>query len=203
MRRFFICLFLTLISLSLIGCSTKTVFSKVAMPASGVVRISPSALFEGDTKKLEPHLGIISGCVKLKYSGPEKFIKMAYEIWENGSLKKSSNSLGVSVDKGYDGEISISLKDESSDKSKQIKRLTIVMNGCSSTSDDPDINIPDYAARKPIMISKTMEVTDDKETAIWGYAAYKNGSFRPEESIEEDAKKADWAFVVKVSFDEK
>jgi hypothetical protein len=85
---------LTLASMLIVGCSKEAKLKESTMPANGIIRISPSTLFEGDTKKLEPHLGLISGCVNVKYSGPKKFIQTSYEIWEEGKLKKTSYSVG-------------------------------------------------------------------------------------------------------------
>ena len=193
-------------SLSVVGCSKATGLKEDSMPPKGIIRISPSSLFEGDTKKLEPHLGLISGCVKLKYSGPKKYINTAYEIWEDGKLKKSSDLLSTSIDNSYDGEISVSLKNESTDDIKQVYRLTVadtVAGNCGSSSEIvPEIVFPD-GGRSPRNINKVIEISDDKEIAVWGYVVQKDTVILNEESIEESAKKASWAFVFKISMSDK
>lgn len=199
-----ICVYLLLVlvsSLSIIGCSKATGFKENNMPANGIIRISPSSLFEGDTKKLEPHLGLISGCVKVKYSGPKKYINTAYEIWEYGKMKKSSDPLSTSIEKNYDGEVSVSLLNESTDDIKQVYRLTVAANSASSSGIVPEIVFPD-GGRSPRNINKVIEISDDKEIAVWGYVVQKDGSYQNEESIEESARKASWAFVLKISIND-
>lgn len=200
-----ICVYLLLIlvsSLSIVGCSKVTGVKEDNMPANGIIRISPSSLFEGDAKKLEPHLGLISGCVKVKYNGSKKYMNATYEIWEEGKIKNSSHLMGTSIEKNYDGEISMSLKNESPDDTKQFYRVTVATNGAATTKIVPDIVIPD-AGRSPRNINKAIDISDDKEIAVWGYVAQKGNSYyQDEESIEESAKKANWAFVIKISMND-
>jgi len=200
-----ICVFSLLVlvlSLSVVGCSKATGIKEDNMPANGIIRISPSSLFEGDAKKLEPHLGLLSGCVKVKYSGPKKYINTAYEIWEDGKMKKSSAPLSTSIEKNYDGEVSVSLKNESTDDIKQVYRLTVAANSASSSGIVPEIVFPD-GGRSPRNIDKVIEISDDKEIAVWGYVVQKDMVILNEESIEESAKKASLAFVFKISMSDK
>lgn len=172
------------------------------MPKNGIIRISPSSLFEGDTKKLEPHLDLISGCVKIKYSGPKKYMSTSYEIWEEGKLKKTSALLyGSLIEKNYDGEVSISLKNKSSDDLDPKYKLTIANeNGSGAFSFVPEITIPLDGGRRPLTIMKDTEVSDNNKVAVWGYATYKDGIIQSslDKGIEESAKEASWAIVFKI-----
>ena len=104
--------------------------------------------------------------------------------------------------KNYDGEVSVSLKNESTDDIKQVYRLTVAANGASSSGIVPEIVFTD-GVRSPRNINKVIEISDDKEIAVWGYVVQKDGSsYQNEESIEESAKKASWAFVLKISMND-
>ncbi|WP_434511722.1 hypothetical protein [Desulfitobacterium sp. AusDCA] len=177
MKKIWVFIFLiTILALSTVGCSQATTTNEDIMPKDGIIRISPSSLFEGDTKKLEPHLGLISGCVKVKYSGPKKYMNTIYEIWEEGKLKKSSGLLlGSLLGKNYDGEVSISLKNEATNDLNPKYRLTVADGNGSSYTLLPEIDMMLDGGRRPLTISKDIEISDDNKIAIWGYADYKGG----------------------------
>lgn len=202
MKKIWVFIFLiTILALSTVGCSQATTTNEDIMPKDGIIRISPSSLFEGDTKKLEPHLGLISGCVKVKYSGPKKYMNTIYEIWEEGKLKKSSGLLlGSLLGKNYDGEVSISLKNEATNDLNPKYRLTVADGNGSSYTLLPEIDMVLDGGRRPLTISKDIEISDDNKIAIWGYANYKGGIVVSslDKGLEESAQEASWAIVFKI-----
>jgi uncharacterized protein YcfL len=64
-------IFFLVIILLFVGCSN--VENSVATERNKV-KITPSQIFEGETKKLEPHMGLTTGCVKVDYNGDKKNI---------------------------------------------------------------------------------------------------------------------------------
>ena len=46
-------------------------------------------MFEGNVKKLEPHLDLLTGCVEVTYKGDNKNFKIFYEVWEKGIKKQN------------------------------------------------------------------------------------------------------------------
>lgn len=177
-----------------------------SMPELGIVELTPSELFDDNLKKLEPHLGIISGCVHIKYSGPKNHLSTKYEIWENGEIVESKGSMGVSFGDVLDSDFSISLKNVSHDNEEEIFRLTTVIHKIGSTSHiDKDIKIPKFTkhlgraiARAPRAIREIKQISDEEEIAVWAYTAAE--SFRSGGTIQDAVQKAKWAFVYKIKF---
>ncbi|MBN6189244.1 hypothetical protein JQN58_20545 [Aneurinibacillus sp. BA2021] len=185
-----------LMSVFLAGCTgTKA----KGLPPEGTMRISPSSLFEGETKKLEPHLGLIAGAVKVQYQGPKNMVGSKYEIWENGKLKKSENILGVGFDtQRFTKEFSVSLREEKGESSGYA--MTSVFSDRSGFS-SAAVAIEGYRAAGwgPRALQEPIEVSDDKQPAVWGLIKGKGSEYiRTNESIEEMAKDAEWALVVKI-----
>src|SRR5205823_4330875 len=71
------------------GCGRKPATPEPA-PDSGTaaLRVSPSELFTGDLKRLEPHLRLTSGCVRLDFRGPDRMIGVEVELWQGGKPAK-------------------------------------------------------------------------------------------------------------------
>lgn len=185
-----------LMSVFLAGCiGTKA----KGLPPEGTMRISPSRLFEGETKKLEPHLGLIAGAVKVQYQGPKNMVGSKYEIWENGKLKKSENILGVGFDtQRFTKEFSVSLREEKGESPGYA--MTSVFSDRSGFSSAATA-IEGYRAAGwgPRALQEPIEVSDDKQPAVWGLIKGKGSEYvRTSESIEEMAKDAEWALVVKI-----
>lgn len=185
-----------ILSVVLAGCSgTKA----KGMPSEGTMRITPSSLFEGETKKLEPHLGLIAGAVKVQYQGSKNMVGSKYEIWESGKLKKSESMLGVGFDKQrFTKEFSVSLKEAKGEPGRYT--MTSVFSDRSGfASAVADIEGYKAAGWGPRALQEPIEVSDDKQPAVWGLIKGKGSEYiRTDESIEEMAKGAEWALVVKV-----
>lgn len=190
-----------MIFLLVLGIYTNSTSNTVQTAPNDVMEISPSQLFQGDTKKLEPHLGWTAGAVKIKYGGSKEYLKISYEIWENGALKQRSGAMATSIDSMFDGEVSVSLKELQPEGQTQKYNVNLVIsepNGYSRaafTIDKFDGNL--IRGLSPMTWPKTEVVDADKEVAVWGLMAA--NKFRTGNSIEEQAKNVDWAFVVKIS----
>jgi hypothetical protein len=183
-----------------IGCSNNRSTS------NGFVEVAPSQLFEGDTKKLEPHLNMITGCIDVKYKGDKQTLSLKYEIWENGELKQSNNSISNFIsDNEFNGEISISLKDifETSVENQSFMQMkTVISNSSGYSSSTTNIEKFDKGyGYAPIELSDVITKSDHEEIAIWGLTAYIDGHQFGGRGVEEEVQKADWGFVLKLSFE--
>lgn len=93
-----------LIAVSASGCSG-------AASRAPSMAVEEYPLFQGDTKILEPHLGLVGGAVKAIVNGKGKAIYTKYEIYENGKLTSSGNAVSGHVDSGVQNYVSVSIKD--------------------------------------------------------------------------------------------
>jgi len=168
----------------------------------GFISIEPTSLFEGETKKLEPHLGIIGGAVRVDYSGTYKALKASYEVWERGKLIASADSLGVSIKEESVDEVTISLKPDPEDENSCLVTIAFLSEegGYSSSSFTIPRFDPEFGSG-PIPLQRPIQLKEGKEAAVWGYRAVKDGSISTSSSLEETAKESDQAFLLKLSTD--
>lgn len=167
------------------------------------VKVTPSKLFEGDAKKLEPHLDMITGCVKVKYQGDKESIGLKYEIWENGKLKESENAIGQPLsDKRFDGEFSISLREiigTDLEKSNSMIMKTIISEDKGYIGSTRFIDrFGTDCGYGPVEIDSEINASDDEEVAIWGLTAHKGSYSTSGNNIEDEVKAADWGLVLKL-----
>lgn len=188
----FLCYILSVILF--VGCSIDT-----SQIEENSVHIEPSNLFQGDTERLKPHLGIIGGLVKVSISGSNKSIFTRYEIWENGELKSSHASFSTPVKNNFNGEVSVSLKDDI--ENNDLFRVTIVISHANGYGAS-EFTIPKFSrdlSFGPNELRKAIDIKEGEEVAVWSLLAQSKGRSFFCGDIEESAKKADWAFVLKVS----
>jgi hypothetical protein len=98
----------------------------VAAPPFQTVRVVPSELFAGDLKPLAPHLQMNGGRALLQFEDREIWVKSEVDLWENGKHKQLTSS--ESRLKGP-GEVSISLKEETSSEGKWKLRIVRATSG--------------------------------------------------------------------------
>lgn len=161
-----------------------------------IVKISPRTLFEGEFKKIEPHLDLLTGCVEVSYKGNKKNFIATYELWEKGKVIEEYESISFKgIEYPFDGNISVSAKSLENDK----YRLKLIIKGAMSTQKfDLPINL-NYNA---INLDEQIQTKDDKEIIIWGLAGTKvNDSFVSYNNIEKTLKAADIALVLKIKFE--
>ncbi|EOD00234.1 hypothetical protein [Caldisalinibacter kiritimatiensis] len=187
-----------IIILVLIGCS------KTEIIEENTVRVSDSDLFEGELKKLEPHMGLITGSAKIEYNGDKDFIGCKYEIWENGEITETSDIFSTRIDGEFDGEINISLKqliNNELEKSDNMIMTTSLGNENGYSSSTKYIKrFDENYGYSPYELTEEIIVTDDSDISVWGLMASDDSVFSQEKTIEETAEKVDWAIVVKVYF---
>ena len=169
----------------------------------GTATITPSSLFQGDTKRLEPHLGLTTGCVKVKYKGNKKGISCKYEIWQKGKLIDEPGIIMNVIDGKYDGEVSISLKERLLDNLEWAPTMvmkTVILDKSGWISSTKFIDRFDKSYNHgPISLPEEIKLKDNEEAAVWGYFG---GDYEHKNKIEDMAKTADWALVLKVFFED-
>lgn len=180
------------------GCSKYT-----GLKGKPEVVIRPSALFEGDLKALEPHLGISGGCVEVEYSGDKKGMKCSYEIWKDGRLEESGGGFWISLEKGFEGKVSTSLQGMYLDNMETSPYMirTIAVGGDSGYSSSKGYieRFDSSYAWGDVKLNETLEGAGDKEYAVWGLTA---GEEMRTGGIEESVKGSSWGYMLKISFED-
>lgn len=194
-KRFivFLCLIMG-ISLLTTGCTQANV--------NKIIHIEPSSLFQGDLERLEPHLGLISGLVKVKVNGDDKSIKVKYEIWEKGQLIVSNNAMSMHIDNNFNGEVSFSLKDDIYNED-HFKMCTVITDAAGHGS--CVVIVPKFDSQFSHgvnMLNESINVAVNEEVAVWSLLANEVGEGFRVGGIEEAAKESDWALVLKISVQE-
>ena len=188
-----------LVSMLLItGCSQKEV-------RDNFIKVAPSKLFQGDALSLEPHMDMITGCVDVNYKGSKENIGLSYEIWKDGTLDTKENILSSSIqDNGFDGEISISLKDiinYNLESSELMRMKTVIRTESGYSASLKYIGRFDKEyGHSPQDLQTEINATEDEEIIIWGLAAgdvLSSGG----EDIDSAVKKAKWGMIVKLYFE--
>jgi len=186
--------------MTLYGCrSTETI-------ETNIVKASGSEVFEGSMKKLEPHLGLITGCANIEYKGEKQFIACKYEIWENGNITESTDVFSSRIDGGFEGDVSVSLKQLRSidlELSQDMIMTTAIGDEKGYNSSTSFVKrFSENFGYSPYVLTDEIIATDDDEISIWGLMANAGSSYSQEDSIEATAKDSDWAMVLKVYFTE-
>lgn len=184
--------------MSLMGCSKEE--------KDGIVKISPSTLFESDTKKLKPHLEMTTGCVKVEYKGDKKYMEYSLEILENGERRRGVGKAYEEIDGELDGEISVSVKMkdiEATEKNNKLKIIRAFMdeNGYTSVGNSIEGFNREFSfgAKE---LQDTIEISDEEEAVVWAMRA--NGGneeySKSDNNILGEAKASDWALILKIRF---
>jgi hypothetical protein len=166
-------------------------------PTATVVRVSPSALFTGELKRLEPHLGLTTGCVRLDHVGSTLQVKLSCEIWEGGKVAKEAGSLGTTL--AAENEASLSLR-EIMENGKKTGHFTIALSGSQGyVASTGQVDLP-MLSRGSKSLSGPLELSMGRPTAVWGLMAGEgSGRIDGDESIEDMAKRVEWALILKIA----
>jgi hypothetical protein len=162
----------------------------------GIGVLSPSSLFVGDLRGLEPHLGISASTrVNVEFTDPSWTVKILGELWKKGEKDQRMDLLETSM---AVEEVSVSLRDNAGDDDCDLAVVLRHPNG--SASFPVRLHKPSEAkVFSPKEISGKIIMEPQSETPIWGYMA---GSALDEPgghcSLDEIARRAEWAFVLKL-----
>ncbi|OMP65698.1 hypothetical protein [Domibacillus epiphyticus] len=194
MKRPFILLFLFVLLLS--ACADESDKS------DQFVTVEPSKLFQGDAKRLEPHLEIMGGAVKVSYSGSHHAMNTKYEIWEDGKLVNSGRALGMEITEDALEEVTVSLKNDPDKESDFL--VTVVFASEENGYNSAAFSIPKFdpsRANGHLELDEPIQFKEGAEEAIWGYTANEDGHISSGDDLEKIAKEADWAFLLKLTTD--
>ncbi len=180
------------------GCRSKSSKSKTApkLP-QGVLRVTPSQLFTGDLARIEPHVASISGCVKVEYAGPRKYLQVSTEIWEDGE-SRTVCSTGGSVNLPLSDELSVTLHDIGQYTDDLAYRIVTSIRGSSGTTYLRKFDRSGLFGTGLLGLER-IDILDDEDVIVWGYAWFRYGETHNRElALEEQARKAKWAVVLKL-----
>jgi hypothetical protein len=177
-----------------------------AMPKANTVRLNPTSLFQGDAKRLEPHLGFVgSGCVELTTEGPKRLVVMALDIWKDGKQQELGSSRSV-FPLNRKEEVSFSVKEVTSPWSGPKYEYTIVDDHGLIRSQEDSPRLKGHVWTNAYRLEKPCELLDGDSKAV--FAIMKEPGFRdvdrdkranPNDTIEENAKRVPWALVITIS----
>jgi hypothetical protein len=173
-------------------------------PGMGTVRVSPSTLFKGDLKRLEPHLGLTTGCVEVRHKGPRRHLRLEtrLEVWKDGKLD------GPIIERGTlypdDLEVSVSVKEAHDAEGKARLRVIVARtDAAASTSwiDRPEEKKGELGATfsSTEAIRKPIELEEGKPAAVWITRKNTSGEFFPDLTLEEKAGRSTWALLLKLT----
>ncbi len=165
----------------------------------GTSKISPTQLFTGELKRLEPHLGLIGhGCVNVAFSG-EKQLKTELQIWNKGKSTTTTSNTRVPVSAG---EISITAREAAGPEGKMMYKVIIAVPGGTSSTWIP---IPsEMRGTTWITVPDEKSVKDGDPIVVWALIGTMSGSLTTtSEPVEQAAARADWALVLSVTLSAK
>jgi len=209
---------LVLMFLGAVGCERGAVENQEKDPEI-VLRLKPSDLFAGDSKRIVPHVRLAAFTnVKFETTKPVKrlYLKYKTEQWAHGKVLPGYGDgdwSGATV--GHLGEISISLKSEADADVKMVfDKVVAITSDSSGITGRGTITI---SWKKPAdasmsfrqkTISQTIECPKDETTTVWGYyghtldTANKMMHRTDNNSFEELARDAEWAVSLQLKWKE-
>jgi hypothetical protein len=170
-----------------------------AAPGPDIVRISPSELFVNDLKRLEPHLGLTTGCYRVEAPDREMMFGDEWELWKDGKRVRRLDSGKVRVRKP--DIASFSLKEVTGPKGERrfqyIFSISAKEGGGAATT---SIEAPEPAFGIMASSEKLVGPRDlaaNEKVLAWAYIIRDmKQSHGP--TIEEALAKCRWALAVKI-----
>lgn len=205
MRRLILICCLIVLAAAITACS------KLDSKNEGTLEVKPYDLFAGDSKKVQPFLGLMSGGIKLDYKGDKNSIRANVEVWENGEKKEMTQSIGAlnqitkSGDYVFNGEFIISVKKQQETSNVKKTHFTVssafIDRGGSTTSTDFQIEADtELVSSMPIVLSnKGQSFSENEEIAVWGMQASDQNGMQTVDLTPEMLKKVRWAIIIKIS----
>jgi hypothetical protein len=178
-------------------------------PAIGA---SPSSLFPKDLARLEPHLGMETGCVGLapRFTGTAS-VRLTLERWQQGKVTEIGR-LDTKVSSLLAHSVSISVR-EVERRGKSQYRITVVHSVSSDARAwgtrevglwflDPPAFEPKATGRK--QLPEEVSITASGAVPVWALLYSSSGDIKGgKKTVAESAKEAEWAIVFKVGFGKK
>jgi hypothetical protein len=164
--------------------------------------LTPASLFQGELKRLEPHLELRTGCVKVDYEGPDLPINLVFEIWKNGKSNMPQRG-GTRLRNDFKGEFSFSIKETKTDSGQPGLRVIQVVadehGHAAFTTTVPFPKLKGRAQSSPRSLAKKLDATKEKEVVLWammyGDGVEMQGN---DESILDMARRVEFAIVFKL-----
>lgn len=212
MKKLLFTSILLLLTLAVLACSAPEPSQPIVkkQPEENMLHVEPVDLFAGEASKFKPFLGLMSGAVKLKYTGNKQEINAEVELWENGVKTKTVGKVGTMIQdsqegkKVFEGEFIVSIREVNLDGSKPQYEIT------SSIADkDGSSSIVSLIERNPkmtgwlgsIQLNKSLTVSENNKVAVWGIQATDENTIDAIELTSEDLKKVKWALVFVLSLE--
>lgn len=195
-------IFMLYISIAIVGSTYKPAQKNGQSEAR--LYVTPSSLFEGDAKKLEPHFGVTSGAVKIRYEGPPTELISHYEILEKGKKTQKGGGVGTSISTTpYDGEFSVVLRKVDDQKNGYSMTMAFTdktgyAQAETSFQQPVDLGKSNGVSSATLRLHDSKNVTPGSELSVWGIVM-QEGNVSFVDSIEQSIQKADWALVIKLS----
>jgi len=174
-----------------------------ATPASGVIRINPSELFINDLKRLEPHLGLTTGCVRLESPDKELFFGIEWELWESGQRVRG---LGYAQSRVRKPEMaSFSIKETTGPKGEQRYRLVSSVSdrtGSGGQATDnfalEPVNVKETLMSSPEKLDGPRDLAEGEKVLVWAYVIHQDMKHPRGPTINDALAKCHRALAVKV-----
>ncbi|WP_390580921.1 hypothetical protein [Paenibacillus illinoisensis] len=200
--RYYIMIFLFVLT----GCSADS--AEAIKPDQSItdrITLTPVDLAQGETAKLRPFLGTMSGAFKLKYEGEKPSATLHMDIWENGSKVDSAGSIGdlfFSPEGQVSNEIEVIISIDTV-RTEEDKEICIVK--ISTGSGLATFTLPwnsELKGRGLIQNTETLTFTPDHPVHTFAMHATSSNQVFAGDFSEESLSKTEWALVFTLRFDE-
>ncbi len=168
---------------------------------TGNVQAYPSEVFVGDLKRLEPHLNMSTGAVRITVPSPS-VVLIELEKWQDGKSYQMGSS-AFRCDKGP-ANVSVSIVEVESQPIAATYRITAALMDRGSYREKQ--TLPDEGlAHHEKKIEAPIPLEEGRTAPVWALLAYpmKFGAMMPNfdnKTFAESAKGAKWAIVLKVGW---
>lgn len=168
-------------------------------PPAGALRMTAAPFFSGELKRLEPHLGLITGCLRVEYQDSPLSLHLTTEIWRDGKCEKENDgTMDMTVNEP--GELTISLREIDGDREGHYRAVIALSSQSGYAASSTTIPKPKLHGSGSGLkgLSKPIELSTGESRRIWGFMAGKGaGEFRSNESLEDMVKRVEWAFIIR------
>ncbi|MBM6384060.1 MAG: hypothetical protein JSY10_08705 [Paenibacillus sp.] len=202
--RYYIIIFLFVLT----GCSAESAEAiKPDQLITDSITLTPVDLTQGETAKLRPFLGTMSGAFKLRYEGEKPSASLDMDIWENGVKVDSAGSIGDlffspegQVNNSNEIEVIISIDTVRTEEDKEVCIVKISTGSGLATFTLPWNS--ELKGRGLIQNTETLTFTPDHPVHTFAMHATSSNQVFAGGFSEESLSKIEWALVFTLRFDE-